>query len=211
MILFLDTVSPLPVFSIIKDNKVIKSIQILNNNSKKISNCIFPAYIALQNQLQINNKIEKLIVCTGPGSFTALRVGIAFMYGLSISKRISLIGISCTNLLQFAIPKLNKKKTLMIICSSNNQNFIATLSNSEKYLINKIDTKFYSTKNNFNQYNYCISNSRLSLNIIEMLSLNICQQINFTEIVRLNLNKILSLSTKSVVEPIYVSDNKIFN
>ena len=107
---------------------------------------------------------------------------------------ISLIGISCTNLLQFAIPKLNKKKTLIIICSSNIQNFIATLSNSEKYLINKIDTKFYSTKNNFNQYNYCISNSRLSLNIIEMLSLNICQQINFTEIVRLNLNKILSLS-----------------
>lgn len=102
----------------------------------------------------------------------------------------------------------------MIICSSNNQNFIATLSNlsnGEKYLINKIDTKFHSTKINFNQYNYCVSNSRLSSNIIEMLSLNICQQINFTEIVRLNLKKILSLPIKSVVEPIYVSDNKIFN
>ena len=129
MILFLDAVSPLPVFSIIKENKIIKSIQILNKNSKKISDCIIPAYFMLQNQMRINDKIEKLIVCTGPGSFTALRVGIAFMYGLSISKKISLIGISCTDLLQFAIPQSNEKKTLMIMCSSNDQNFIATSSN----------------------------------------------------------------------------------
>ena len=52
MILFLDTVSPLPVFSIIKENKVIKSIQILSKNSKKISDCIIPAYLTLQNQIQ---------------------------------------------------------------------------------------------------------------------------------------------------------------
>ena len=212
MILFLDTVSPLPEFSIIKENKVIKSIQILNKNSNKISDCIIPAYLTLQNQLRINDKIEKLIVCTVPGSFTALRVGIAFMYGLSVSKKISLIGISCTDLLQFAIPKLNEKKTLMIICSSNDQNFIATSSNkSGEYLINKIDAKFHLTNINYNQYSYCISNSKLSLSIIETLSLKICQQINFTEIVRSNLNDILSLPIKSIIKPIYISDNKIFN
>ena len=105
MILFLDTVSPIPVFSVIRRNKLVKSIQILSKNSKKISDCIIPAYFKLQKHLQVNDKIEKLIVCTGPGSFTALRVGIAFMYGLSISKNISLIGISCADLLQFTIPK----------------------------------------------------------------------------------------------------------
>ena len=146
MILFLDTVSPSPVFSIIKENKVIQSIQILNKNSNKISDCIIPAYIELQNQLQINDKIQKLIVCTGPGSFTALRVGIAFMYGLSVSKKISITGISCTDLFQYAIKKLNKKNTLMIIYSSNKQNFIAIPSNkSGKYFISKINSKFYST------------------------------------------------------------------
>ena len=139
MILFLDTVSPLPMFSIIEENKVIESIQIQNENSKKISDCIIPAYFTLHNQLQINDKIKKLIVCTGPGSFTALRVGIAFMYGLSVSKRISLISISCTDLLKFAVLKVDEKKTLMIICSSNDQNFIITSSNkSGKYLIDKI-------------------------------------------------------------------------
>ena len=206
MILFLDTVSPLPVFSIIKENKIIKSIQILNKNSKKISDCIVPAYLTLQNQLKINDKIKKLIVCTGPGSFTALRVGIAFMYGLSVSKKISLIGISCVDLLQFAVPKLNEKNTLMIICSSNDQNFIAISSSNEnrKYLINKIDAKLHFANIDYSQYSYCVSNSKLYSNIVEILGLNICQQINFTEIVRLNLNDILSLSTKSIIEPIYI-------
>ena len=60
MILFLDTVSPLPVFSVIEANKVIRSIQVLSKNSKKISDCIIPAYFTLQNQLQVNDKIEKL-------------------------------------------------------------------------------------------------------------------------------------------------------
>ena len=212
MILFLDTVSPLPVFSVIKENKVIKSIQILKKNSNKISDCIIPAYFTLQNQLQINDKIEKLIVCTGPGSFTALRVGIAFMYGLSISKKIPLIGTSCTDLLQFTISKSYEKKTLMIICSSNNQNFIAISSNkNDKYLINKIDVKLHSVKIDYSKYCYCISNSKLSSNIVKIIGKKIYQQTNFTEIVRLNLKNILSLPIKSIVEPIYISDNKLFN
>ena len=212
MILFLDTVSPLPVFSVIEENKVIKSIQVLSQNSKKISDCIIPAYFTLQNQLQANEKIEKLIVCTGPGSFTALRVGIAFMYGLSISKKISLIGISCSDLLQFTIPKSYEKKTLMIICSSNNQNFIAISSNkSHKYLINKIDDKLHSMKIDYNQYSHCITNSKLPSNIVNVLGKKICQQTNFTEIVKFNLKNILSLPIKSIVDPIYISENKLFD
>ena len=212
MILFLDAVSPLPVFSVIEANKVIRSIQILNDNSKKISNCIIPAYLTLQNELQINEKIEKLIVCIGPGSFTALRVGIAFMYGLSISKNIPLIGISCADLLQFTIPKSYEKKTLMIICSSNNQNFIAISSNkSHKYLINKIDVKLHSMKIDYNQYSHCITNSQLPSNIVNVLGKKICQQTNFTEIVKFNLMNILSLPIKSIIDPIYISENKLFD
>ena len=212
MILFLDTVSPLPVFSVIEENKVIKSIQVLSKNSKKISDCIIPAYFTLQNQLQVNDKIEKLIVCTGPGSFTALRVGIAFMYGLSISKKISLIGISCADLLQFTIPKSYEKKTLMIICSSNNQNFIAISSNkSHKYLINKLDAKLHSMKIDYNQYSHCITNSKLPSNIVNVLGKKICHQTNFTEIVKFNLKNVLSLPIKSIVEPIYISENKLFD
>ena len=212
MILFLDTASPLPVFSVITENKVIKSIQVLSKNSKKISDCIMPAYFTLQNQLQFNDKIEKLVVCTGPGSFTALRVGIAFMYGLSISMKIHLIGISCVDLLKFTIPKSYEKKTLMIICSSNNQNFIAISSNkSHKYLINKIDDKTHSMKIDYSQYSHCISNFELPSNIVSALGKKIYQQTNFTEIVKFNLQNILLLPTKSIVAPIYISKNKLFD
>ena len=171
-----------------------------------------PAYFTLQNQLQFNDKIEKLIVCTGPGSFTALRVGIAFMYGLSISMKIHLIGISCVDLLKFAIPKSYEKKTLMIICSSNNQNFIAISSNkSHKYLINKIDANFHSMKIDYSQYSHCISNFELPSNIVSALGKKIYQQTNFTEIVKFNLQNILLLPTKSIVAPIYISKNKLFD
>ena len=37
MILFLDTVSPLPEFCLIEDNKIIFSNQILSNQSEKMS------------------------------------------------------------------------------------------------------------------------------------------------------------------------------
>jgi len=212
MILFLDTVSPLPEFSVIKENNIIMSIQILNENCKKISDRIIPVYLELQKKLQINDKIEKLIVCTGPGSFTALRVGIAFMYGLSISKKIPLLGIASFDLLRFVIPKSIKKKTLMIICSSNDQNFICMSSNQkDKYLIKKLGTKFESIDIDYNQYAYCISNCELPSNFIKMLNLNTYQEINFTEIVKLNLKEILSLPSNNIVQPIYISDNKILD
>ena len=212
MILFLDTVSPSPEFCVIKDDKVIQSIQILNKNSKKISDCIIPAYLKLHNHLNMYDKIEKLVVCTGPGSFTALRVGIAFMYGISITKNIPLIGIPCTTLLEFSTQNLERKKTLMIICSSNDQNFIAVSSNgSEKYLIEKIDIKHYSTKFDCKKYSRCVSNFKLSSDIMKIFGTNICQQIDLAEIVRLNLNKILLVPKKLFIEPIYISDNKILN
>ncbi len=212
MILFLDAVSPSPVFSVIEENKVIRSIHILNDHSKKISDCIIPAYFTLQDQLQVNDKVAKLIVCTGPGSFTALRVGIAFMYGLSVSKNIPLIGISCADLLQFTITKSYEKKTLLIICSSNNQNFIAISSNkSHKYLIKKIDAKPHSMKIEHNQYSHCTSNSELPSNIVNILGKKIYKQTNFTEIVKFNMKNVLSLPIKSIVEPIYISENKLFD
>ncbi len=38
--------------------------------------------------------IERIAVCTGPGSFTGLRVALAFAKGLSLPRKIPLIGIS---------------------------------------------------------------------------------------------------------------------
>ena len=212
MILFLDTVSLIPTFSVIKDNKIVHSIHILDKNNNKISDRIIPAFLELQKESQLDGKIKKLIVCTGPGSYTSLRVGIAFMYGISYSKKIPLIGISCFDLFLLAIPKSNFKKTLMFVCSSNDQNFISIyLNQNNKFLTKKLNYKSELTSIDYNKYNYSISNYKLSLKIIKTFNLNNHQEVNLAEIVKKNIKKITSLPTKNIIKPIYISDNKILS
>ena len=93
-----------------------------------------------------------------------------------------------------------------------NHNFIAISSNkSHKYLIKKIDAKLHSMKIDHNQYSHCISNSEIPSNFINILGKKTYQQTNLNEIVKFNLKKILSLPIKSIVEPIYISENKLFD
>ncbi|HEV2953021.1 MAG TPA: tRNA (adenosine(37)-N6)-threonylcarbamoyltransferase complex dimerization subunit type 1 TsaB, partial [Candidatus Dormibacteraeota bacterium] len=42
--------------------------------------------------------IESIVVATGPGSFTGLRVGAAYALGLSVARRLRLMGISSLTL-----------------------------------------------------------------------------------------------------------------
>ena len=212
MILFLDTVSPSPTFTVIKDNKVIHSIHILDKSSNKISDRIIPVFLKLQKESQLGDKIKKLVVCTGPGSYTSLRVGIAFMYGISYSKKIPLIGITCFDLFEFSISKIIVKKTLMFICSSNDQQFIRIYSNQDdKFLIKKLDYKLHPTDIDYKEYDYSISNYKLSSNIIKILNLKNHKVINFAEIVKKNLKRITSLPDNNIIKPIYISNNKILN
>ena len=212
MILFLDTVSPLPTFTVIKDNKIIHSIHILDGNSNKISDRIIPAFLELQKKSRLDDKIKKLVVCTGPGSYTSLRVGIAFMYGISYSKKIPLIGITCFDLFEFSISKIIVKKTLMFICSSNDQQFIRIYSNQDdKFLIKKLDYKLHPTDIDYKKYDYSISNYKLPSNIIKTLNLKNHKVINFAEIVKKNLKRITSLPDNNIIKPIYISNNKILN
>ena len=103
MILFLDVVSSLPEFSLIEDNKVFFSKKILTNNLDKMSDYIIPAYIDLEKKFSLDKKLKLLVTNTGPGSYTALRVGIAFLSGLGIAKNINLIGLSCIDLFCYEI------------------------------------------------------------------------------------------------------------
>ena len=78
-------------------------------------------------------------------------------------------------------------------------------------MIKKIDAKLHSMKIDHSQYSHCISNSELPSNIVNILGKKIYKQTNFTEIVKFNLKNVLSLPIKSIVEPIYISENKLFD
>ena len=211
MNLFLDTVSPIPKFSIIKNNKI-KSIQILHKNSTKISDNIAQVFIKIQKKFILNNKLDNLFVCTGPGSYTALRLGIAFMYGISISRKIPLIGISGIDLLKLAVPKQYHKQTLYFINSANEQNFFCSYSSkNNKYSLNKIS---HDSKKDFdnNKFIYSISNSKLDSFIIKSFDLQKYKIVSFNEIVKLYIENILLKKKNISIEPIYIQDksNKIF-
>ena len=207
MNLFLDTISPIPKFYIINNNSI-QSIQILNKNSNKISDNIVQVFLKMQRKFKLNDKIDNLIVCTGPGSYTAMRIGIAFMYGISITKKIPLIGISGLELLKFATPKQNHKQTLFLIKSSNDQNFFSIYSKkNNSYLLNKINNS--NDKNIFNKkYSYKIANSEIDSSIIEDLNISEYKIISFSEIVNSNLEKILLKKLNKTISPIYIEESK---
>lgn len=51
-----------------------------------------------------SSDLKALGVAIGPGSFTGLRIGLAFAKGLALSHRLSLIGIPTLNILAAALP-----------------------------------------------------------------------------------------------------------
>ena len=211
MILFLDTVSPLPEFSLIEDNKIIYSKKILTNDSDKMSDCIIQSYLFLESKFLVNKKLQCLITNTGPGSYTALRVGIAFLSGLSISKKIDLIGVSCLDLYLYAIDKCQLHSSAFYIGSSNNQNFIYLFDKKNRYTVHKIE----KNKNIPGLEDLFLKKIIMNIDpelINRSLLKNINHtKINFNELVKLNLKDILSLPRKAIIEPIYVSNNIILN
>ena len=211
MILFLDTVSPLPEFSLIQDNKIIYSKKILTNDLDKMSDLIIPAYIFLEKNFLVNRKLQCLIVNTGPGSYTALRVGIAFLSGLGISQKIDLIGVPCVDLYLYAIHQDQLHASALFVGSSNNQNFIYLYDKKNGFIVKKIEKNMNipELENSFlKQIITNINPEFIDSNLLK----NIKQtKVNFNELVRLNLKNIMSQPRKLIIEPIYVSNNAILN
>lgn len=209
--MFLDTVSPLAKFSVIEENNVIQSINILNKNDNKISDCIIPAFLKLEKKIQIKNKINKLVICTGPGSYTALRVGISFLNGLSFSMNIPIIGISCPDIFRLAITNSEISKTLIFITSSNNQYFFCTFNKSKNAYIKKIDFKKKYELIRGNEYNQTISNFKIPNEIIKIIDMKSHNILSLEKILCKNYKKINKFKPVKIIRPVYISDNKILN
>ena len=92
MNLLLDTISPIPEFSVINDNKIILSSKIVKSEENKLSDYIIPAYLKIDKVLNLTKHLKSLIVTKGPGSYTSLRIGISFLLGLHFSKEVKSCG-----------------------------------------------------------------------------------------------------------------------
>ena len=209
MILFLDTVSPLPEFSLIGDNKIIFSKKIINNHHEKMSDYLIKSYTDLEKKFSLDQKLENLIINIGPGSYTSLRIGIAFFSGLSMSYQIDLKGIPCVDFYKYLISKDDLLLTGIYIHSANNQKFICIYDQKKEYYnIHKIES--FNEIENF-KIKKIISNTELNKNNSNFFKNIKYQSISFKEIIIKNLDAIMRLESPKIIEPIYISNNKILN
>ena len=64
---------------------------------------LIPKYLKISKTYELNKKITHFIITTGPGSYTALRVGASFIAGLSQSMSLPVAIISTENNLLFVL------------------------------------------------------------------------------------------------------------
>ncbi len=108
--LFLDTSSHHLVIVILKDNK--KIYELIESSDNKISNTLLSKIDTAIKEANINiKKIDEIYVVNGPGSFTGIRIGIAFAKITGYLLKTKLIPISELELLSTG----NKGYTLSLI------------------------------------------------------------------------------------------------
>ncbi len=203
MLLFLDVISPIPEFCVIDDNKVILKEKIIQNESDRLSDNIIQSYIEIDKRLNLTQNLKKISTTIGPGSYTSLRVGSAFISGLMISRKIPYYPLSIEDILNFNSKNSSKNNIGVFITSSNNQEFLC-----------------YKNKNNVMEYNK-IENNKCSIpkhiefilfNKTEINKNNKLEQIQFSffEEFYKNYNN-LTFKKNIFINPIYISNNQLLN
>ena len=204
MLLFLDVISPLPEFLLIEDNKVILQRKIINKESEKLSDNIFEIYMQINNHYNLDQKLKKISITIGPGSYTSLRVGASFVAGLTISKKLLFYSFSIDDIFKFELNNQNINNAGIYINSANNQNFICILDNNNKIQYFKLEDDKFVLPENINTILYNEKKLDLSDKNIEQF------KFSFAENLFQNYKR-LDFSLNQIVKPIYISNNKILN
>ena len=203
MLLFLDIISSIPEFSVIDDNKVILQEKIIQSETDKLSDNIIQSYTEIDKRLNLTKYLRGISTTIGPGSYTSLRVGSAFISGLMISRKIPYHPLSIEDILNFNAKKHSKKSLGVFISSSNNQEFLC-----------------YKNKNNFMEYKKIENNKYLIPKYIDLILFNKIkinednkfEQIQFSFFEEFFRNyKNLKFTNDSIIKPIYISNNQLLN
>jgi tRNA threonylcarbamoyladenosine biosynthesis protein TsaB len=69
-----------------------------------------PALVGLLGRVGVSiDSVKALGVAIGPGSFTSLRVGLAFVKGLSLARHIPLVGVPTMDIVAACVPPVDRK------------------------------------------------------------------------------------------------------
>ena len=203
MLLFLDIISSIPEFCVIDDNKIILQQKITQSETDKLSDNIIQSYIEIDKRLNLTKNLKKISTTIGPGSYTSLRVGSAFVSGLMISRNISYYPLSIEDIINCNLIKHSRKNLGVFITSSNNQKFFCYKINDNKMEYHKIENNKYSIPKYidlilFNK-NKIIENNELDQ-----------KKFSFFEEFYNNYNN-FTFKKNIIIEPIYISNNQLLN
>ena len=204
MLLFLDVVSPIPEFYLIEDNKLVFNSKITENHNEKLSDNIFKSFDLIDKQHNILKKLSKLSITIGPGSYTSLRVGSAFISGLQILRSIPFYPLSIPEIIKFHSTSRTITKCGVYLESSNNQKFFCKINKYNKIEYYKIDNGDFNFHNDINKILY--NNKKINVEKKEIDHI----QFSFVEEILNNFRKI-KFNKDQKIEPIYISNNKILN
>ena len=204
MLLFLDIVSPIPEFTIIEDNKVILRQKIISNEGDKLSDNIIQSYIEINNKLNLSEKLQKIVTTIGPGSYTSLRVGCAFISGLKFAKNVLFSPLSMIEIFDFKSNIYKLENLGIFITSSNNQKFFCTKNILGHIDYIKIDNDSFVLPNNIKTVLFNFDNLELDNYKVEKLKISFVDEI-------LKYYDRLTFLKDSIIKPIYISNNKILN
>jgi tRNA threonylcarbamoyladenosine biosynthesis protein TsaB len=103
MLLAVDTSTAQTGLALYNDSQIIAELVWQSHQHHTVE--LAPAFAELLKRTNLKaSDIEALGVAIGPGSFTSLRVGLAFVKGLSLARKLPLIGIPSLDILAAAQP-----------------------------------------------------------------------------------------------------------
>ena len=203
MLLFLDIISSIPEFCVIDDNKIILQQKITQSESDKLSDNIIQSYIEIDKRLNLTKNLKKISTTIGPGSYTSLRVGSAFISGLIISRNIPYYPLSIEDIINFNSTKHSKENLAVYISSSNNQKFLCYKIKDNKMEYCKIENNKYSIPKHIDFILF--NESKINEN-------NELEQMKFSffEEFYKNYNNLI-FKKNIIIKPIYISNNQLLN
>ena len=203
MLLFLDIISSIPEFCVIDDNKIILQQKITQSETDKLSDNIIQTYIEIDKQLNLTKNLKKISTTIGPGSYTSLRVGSAFMSGLMISHNIPYYPLSIEDIINFKAIQHSKENLGVYITSSNNQKFLC-------YKIKDNKMEYYKIENN--KYSIPKHIDLILFNKSKIIANDDLEQMKFSffEEFYNNYNN-FTFKKNILIEPIYISNNQLLN
>ncbi|MDC0449353.1 hypothetical protein OAL70_00545 [Pelagibacteraceae bacterium] len=153
-----------------------------------------------EHNVELEQKFS-ILVNSGPGSFSGIRVALAVAKGIKLVKKINLY--SYNNFTLNAAPQLKKKKNLISIIKTNNFYYFSELSIIKKYEISlpkKLDPFYLKTNNSLIVIPQEIKNDDI-INNIDKKKLCIAQfDLKNVEILIKN-----NLLENKLINPLYLS------